>query len=109
MRSTSNRFFGALALGLFVLSGILSLTRSASGQIGCSTPSFVPTTNVSVGNSPESIAAGDFNGDGNIDLVTANLTSNGVSVLLGNGAGIFSAPMNFPAGLGPNSVNVADF
>ena len=50
---------------------------------------------------PISVAVGDFNGDGKQDLATANGGSNNVSVLLGNGAGGFSAATNFGAGTGP--------
>ena len=41
---------------------------------------------------------GDFNGDGKQDLAVANFNSNNVSILLGNGAGNFSAATNFGAG-----------
>jgi len=56
----------------------------------------------------DSIAVGDFNGDGRLDLAVANVGSNGVSVLLGNGDGTFQAPLNFVLGtqLG-NSASVA--
>src|SRR5438046_1343314 len=46
----------------------------------------------------ESLAAGDFNGDGKVDLVVANAGSNDVSVLLGNGDGTFRPALTFPAG-----------
>jgi len=36
-----------------------------------------------VGSNPRSVAVGDFNGDGDPDLVTANVNSNDVSVRLG--------------------------
>ena len=39
--------------------------------------------------------AGDFNGDGRLDLVIANCGSNDVSVLLGNGDGTFADPGQF--------------
>src|SRR5262249_34474557 len=56
-----------------------------------------------------SIAAGDFNGDGKLDLAVANAFAGGVSILQGDGAGGFGAPLNFFTGPGPNSVVVGDF
>ena len=56
---------------------------------------------------PFSVAVGDFNGDGKQDLATAN--SGNVSILLGDGAGSFGAPINFAAGDVPFSVAVGDF
>ena len=52
---------------------------------------------------------GDFNGDGKQDLAVANSDSDNVSILLGDGAGNFSAPTNFDAGNDPYSVAVGDF
>jgi hypothetical protein len=48
-----------------------------------------------VGDEPESVAIGDLNGDGALDLAVANYTSNDVSVLLGNGDGTFQTAMNY--------------
>src|SRR4051794_20111383 len=62
---------------------------------------FNPATNYNVGSSPYSVAAGDFNGDGKLDLVVANFNSNSVSVLLGNGDGTFGAAVNYGAGPPP--------
>ena len=56
-----------------------------------------------------SIAAADFNGDGNVDLAVANQFGPGVSILLGNGLGAFSAATNFAAGVGPDDVVTGDF
>ena len=59
------------------------------------------------------IAAGDFDGDEQTDIVVAvvaggaNLTS--FSLLLGNGDGTFSPPSTFETGPEPYSVAVADF
>ncbi|WP_322647924.1 FG-GAP-like repeat-containing protein [Nostoc sp. ChiVER01] len=74
-----------------------------------STANFQPATNFSVGTSPFSVAVGDFNGDGKLDLAAANRDSNNVSVLLGNGSGSFATATNFSVGNNPISVRVGDF
>jgi len=61
-----------------------------------------------VGDGPQSVAAADFNGDGVPDLVTANMSGNNVSVLLGRGDGTFDGHTTFAVGSIPLSVAVAD-
>ena len=61
-----------------------------------------------VGQIPLSVAAGDFDHNGALDLVTAN--SNGtVSVLLGNGGGSFRPRVDLAVGAAPRAVAVGDF
>jgi len=54
------------------------------------------------------MAVADLNGDGRLDLVTANGSSDDVSVLLGDGAGGFGPAQRFAAGDLPRWVTVAD-
>jgi len=61
------------------------------------------------GTDPDSVAVGDFNGDGKLDLAVANEGSGNVSVLLGNGHGTFQAAVDYGAGTDPDSVAVGDF
>ncbi len=63
------------------------------------------------GNQPFSIARGDFNADGNIDLVVANASDNTISVELGDGSGGFTPATGSPLSVGvlPSAVIVADF
>jgi hypothetical protein len=57
---------------------------------------------------PSSVAVGDFDGDGKLDL--AVVEDNGsVSILLGNGEGTFQASGNYAVGLSPHGVIVGDF
>ncbi len=46
-----------------------------------------PLTNYGVGSQPNGITAGDFDGDGWLDLAVANYNSHNVSVLRGRGTG----------------------
>ena len=62
-----------------------------------------------VGSYPSSVAAADFDGDGAVDLVTANSLSNTVSVLRNLGNGTFAAQATYPVGSYPRSVAAADF
>ena len=84
---------------------------------GAAVPSFSPQVTFAVGVDPNSVAVGDFNGDGKPDLVVANAgnldTGNTVSVLLNTmsaGATVpaFAPQVTFAAGGGPNSVAAVD-
>src|SRR5262252_6870290 len=51
----------------------------------------------------------DFNGDGNADIAVTGGRSGKVSVLLGQGAGNFAAPVDIAAGDFPADMAAADF
>jgi len=70
--------------------------------------SFAAKTDFGTGAGPESIAVGDFNGDGKQDLATANVSASTASVLLGNGSGGFAAKADFTTTT-PYSIAVGDF
>ena len=78
-------------------------------QQPCSSCSFAPEIGVTAGSGPSSVAAGDFNGDGNLDLAVANRNTNNVSVQLGDGSGGFVATTSVDVGSQPNSVIAGDF
>jgi N-acetylmuramoyl-L-alanine amidase len=63
------------------------------------------------GTGPFSLVAGDFNGDSVPDLAVANVNSNNLTLLLGNGSGGFvpSATSPVAVGTGPAFVTVGDF
>lgn len=85
-----------------------NVTGNVSVYIGNGS-AFATMTNTITTNSPYGLAAGDFNSDGNIDLLVTNGTSNTTSLRLGNGTGIFGSPTNFTVSTNPQSVDVGDF
>jgi hypothetical protein len=64
---------------------------------------------MSVGQSLSAIVAGDFNGDGKLDLAVTDSSGNAVLVLLGNGDGSFQSPITIPVGNGPVAIVAGDF
>jgi photosystem II stability/assembly factor-like uncharacterized protein len=69
---------------------------------------FGPKTEYTVGNQPWGIAAGDLDHDGTIDIVTANMTGNSVSVLKNRGDGTFFPKVDYGVGLAPLAIELAD-
>ena len=55
------------------------------------------------------MVAGDFNGDGNQDVVVLPSGGNFVRVFLGHGDGTFAAPVSISAGLTAGDMVVGDF
>jgi FG-GAP-like repeat/Abnormal spindle-like microcephaly-assoc'd, ASPM-SPD-2-Hydin/FG-GAP repeat len=58
---------------------------------------------------PRAAIVGDFNQDGNLDLVVANGGESSVSVFLGNGDGTFQPGIDYAVNGEPLSLAVADF
>src|SRR5580698_4339821 len=89
-----------VCLVFFVLVGALTLSAQ-SYTFG--------TAQFATGNTPTSVASGDFNHDGILDLVVTNFSDNTVSVLLGKPDGTFASQQTYPTGNSPMSIVVADF
>jgi len=66
--------------------------------------------NVPVGTQPVSVAAGDVDGDGDLDFATANGTSNSATICFNNGAlpMLYNSASTVAMGAGPTAVALAD-
>ncbi len=87
--------------------GGVSILRGTGGG------TFQAARRFAAGMNPRSVAVGDFNGDGTLDLAVADRANYegtpGVSVLLGTGNGTFQPARTFAAGAFPIAVAVGDF
>ncbi len=59
---------------------------------------FDPFVGYAAGVGSTAVTSADFDADGFLDLATANAVDEDVSILLGDGAGVFASPVPFPAG-----------
>ena len=80
---------------------------------GAATPSFAPKQDFATGDGPLSVALGDLNGDGKLDLAVANFNSSNVTVLLnttapGGATSSFSGIQDFATGDGAAFVTMGD-
>lgn len=83
-----------------------SLSLNPGGGDG----SFIPAVQAGgTGAQPWGIVTGDFNGDGNLDVASANISGANITVMLGDGKGAFGTPVNYQSGSGPISITSADF
>jgi hypothetical protein len=73
-------------------------TNGLSVLLGNGDGTFQTQVNYTTSGNPISVAAGDFNGDGNLDLVVANIGNSTLGVLLGTGAGTFGAQVTYSEG-----------
>jgi VCBS repeat protein len=87
---------------LFAVTGLLALAPEARADL------FAPRVEFPAGQDPVFLATGDFNHDGDRDIVTANTGASGSGVLLG-GQGLSFGAFT-PLGVGSaNAVTVGDF
>ena len=87
-----------------------TFTLTVTTPVTCLPVTFAKAVNYTTGSVPQSIAVGDFNGDGKQDLAVADGGSDVIALLFGDGAGKFNRyPRLFLAGEHASSVAAGDF
>jgi FG-GAP-like repeat len=95
---------------------IISMSDNNLGQVviglGNGNGTFKPGVRINCGVNATFVVAGDFNGDGKLDLATTNYGAGAgnVDICLGNGDGTFQAPttIGLSSGLQPNFAAATD-
>jgi VCBS repeat-containing protein len=98
-----------IRLAILLASTLFAALLLAPPAWAVASVAFSGPTNFAVGDNPNSVAVGDFNGDGDPDLAVANEFGGSVSVLLGGPGGSFTGPTNIATGGFPFAVAVGDF
>ena len=116
----ANYIAGGVAVGDFNNDGVpdISVVNTINSQvqstvsilIGNGDGTFQPQVRYAAGYAPGWVTAGDFNGDGKLDLaLCGGGTSPAMNVLLGNGDGSFQAPITYALGSPTYYIQAADF
>ena len=69
---------------------------------------FMVASTVALSGTPSTVAAGDLNGDGRLDLAVVDSITGKVSILLGMDKGKFAAPVAYTVGKQPVFLAIAD-
>ncbi|HVO62766.1 MAG TPA: FG-GAP-like repeat-containing protein [Terriglobales bacterium] len=97
--------------GIFIASDGNTVQKSGV-SVFLGTPGAIsqPGMNYGSGGQLANVAVGDFDRDGNMDIVAADAATGVVNLFLGNGDGSFKDPQFFPSAPdGANAIIVADF
>jgi hypothetical protein len=95
----------------------IAVTNTVANNVGIllgnwnGTFALQETYSTGVDSTPNSVAVGDFNNDGRLDIAVANFGADNVGVLLGYGDGTFANQTTYSTGIdsSPNSIAVGDF
>jgi DNA/RNA endonuclease YhcR with UshA esterase domain len=75
---------------------------------GASGAAFVRAFDITVGTNPQGVGAADLDGDGDIDISSANWTSSDMSVAKNNGNATFAASITYASDIRTVDVSIAD-
>jgi hypothetical protein len=98
-RITQLCFLSLFSFGMFLLSASPDLSAQSV---------FTGPLDYVIGAQPNSMIVADLNGDGLLDLATADSYGNSVTVVLQNSDGTFQAPVSYAVGNSPATLQVAD-
>src|SRR6478672_3256121 len=121
VRTSLNNYYllrfisSSLPLAIVRMVIVVLLAHAPTGGLVASaaTSNFGTKQDFVTGATPRAVSEVDLNGDGKLDLVTANVNDNTVSVLLNNAAPgavtpSFAPKQDFATGAGPISIAVGD-
>jgi VCBS repeat protein/FG-GAP repeat protein len=109
--SVIDRLSGCAPRSKLALSALILCAGVEGAVVGSAwaAPLFMAARSTDLASPPYSVAVGDVNNDGNLDVAVVHFSSaSTVSVLLGNGDGTFQDAVDYSTGPSPNCVRMGD-